>query len=232
MTVLALETTSTSGGVAIAAAGAIRAAALLDIRVTHSERLMPQIDSLLDQAGMTIDDIDMVAVSNGPGSFTGVRIGLATAKGICEAKQIPLWPVHSLDLLAHNAYGAGLPVLACIDARMDEVYAALYAPDLTPIIEPRNALPDEFFADIAVPAVLAIGSGAVLYREKLDALLCEVSYGLPHMNAPQAVVLASMAMTLPAPPAFDWEALAALEPFYLRRSQAELMADEREKKNQ
>ena len=222
MNVLALETTSTSGGVAVADSDGLRAAAFLDIRVTHSERLMPQIDQMLQQAGMTIADIDLVAVSNGPGSFTGVRIGLATAKGICAAREIPLLPINTLDLLAHNAWGSRLPVLACIDARMDEVYAALYAPDLTPIIAPCNALPDEFLAQVNVPAVLALGSGALLYRDRLEAAPFDVTFGLPHMHIPQATVLAGMALALPQPPAFDWDILAALEPFYLRRSQAEI----------
>ena len=222
MTILALETTSTSGSVAVADHNGLRAAGFLDIRVTHSERLMPQVAQCLEQAGLGIGDVDLVAVSVGPGSFTGVRIGMATAKGLCAAQSIPLWPVNTLDLLAHNAWGSGLPVLACIDARMDEVYAALYAPDMTPIISPCNALPQEFFAQVKEPTVLAVGSGALLYRQQMAASF-GVTLGMAHMHVPQATVLASMALRLPAPPAFDWDAVAALEPNYLRRSQAELV---------
>ncbi|MCD4828146.1 MAG: tRNA (adenosine(37)-N6)-threonylcarbamoyltransferase complex dimerization subunit type 1 TsaB [Candidatus Cloacimonetes bacterium] len=229
MRVLALETTSTSGSVAVADETGLCAAAFLDIRVTHSERLMPQVAQCLEQAGLAIADIDLVAVSAGPGSFTGVRIGLATAKGLCAAREIPLWPVNTLDLLAHNAWGSGLPVLACIDARMDEVYAALYDTEMNPLLPPCNALTDEFIARVTAPAVLAVGSGALLYADKLAAAPFDVRLGLAHMHSPQATVLASLALALPSPPVFDWDEVAALEPYYLRRSQAEVALEVRER---
>ncbi|MDD3051112.1 MAG: tRNA (adenosine(37)-N6)-threonylcarbamoyltransferase complex dimerization subunit type 1 TsaB, partial [Candidatus Cloacimonetes bacterium] len=138
MNILAIDTSSSCGSIAISNDNNIRYISYLDLQTTHSERLMPQIDYGLKQAEMKINQINLVAYSNGPGSFTGIRIGLATAKGICFALGIPLVSFNTLEILAYSFKGYSRNILAFMDARMNEVYAALYTPELKEIIAPCN----------------------------------------------------------------------------------------------
>ena len=118
MNILALSTTSTSGSIAIYKENSIAFISYLDIRITHSERLMPQIAFGLEQSNIELKNLDLVIIANGPGSFTGIRIGLATAKGICMAHEIPLLPVNTLELLAYNLFGSNRDILPFIHSRM------------------------------------------------------------------------------------------------------------------
>ena len=125
MNILALDTSATSGSIAISVNSKISYISYLDIAVTHSERLMPQINQALQQCKINVNDLDLVAIGNGPGSFTGIRIGLATAKGLCFGLKIPLIAFNTLDILRYNVKLTSLPVAAVIDARMGEIYGSL-----------------------------------------------------------------------------------------------------------
>jgi tRNA threonylcarbamoyladenosine biosynthesis protein TsaB len=98
----------------------------LDVSLTHSERLMGAVDRLLSDAGWTVRDLEGLAVSVGPGSFTGLRIGLSTVKGLALALAIPIAAVPTLDAMATLLPFAALPVCPVLDARKREVYASLY----------------------------------------------------------------------------------------------------------
>ena len=121
MNILGIETSSSWGSVAVVKDDRIVFSSYLDIKVTHSERLLPQIDAALKSSSLQISDLDIIAISNGPGSFTGLRIGLAAAKGLSFPHEIPLYPVNTLRLLAANLYGNEFPILSFMDARMQEV---------------------------------------------------------------------------------------------------------------
>jgi tRNA threonylcarbamoyladenosine biosynthesis protein TsaB len=229
LNILALSTTSSSGSIAICKDDIITFISFLDIKITHSERLMPQIDFGLKQCKMTMNDIDLIAIANGPGSFTGIRIGLATAKGLCMGKQIPLYPVNTLKLLAYNAFGTNLHILPFIDAKMDEVYAALYEPNMQEKISPQNADPFEFLQRINEP-VLIIGDGVTKYTDKIKKSGIKHKTALPHQHIPMASTLISMALQLPEIPKYNFDEIADLQPYYLRKSQAELVKEEKEKK--
>ncbi|MCF7792709.1 MAG: tRNA (adenosine(37)-N6)-threonylcarbamoyltransferase complex dimerization subunit type 1 TsaB [Candidatus Cloacimonetes bacterium] len=229
MNILAICTTSSSGSIAICKDEVISFSSYLDIKITHSERLMPQIDFGLKQCKITLDEIDLIAVANGPGSFTGLRIGLATAKGLCMGKQIPLFPVNTLELLAYNAFGSRLAVLPFIDAKMNEVYAALYSKDFKELIIPQNAKPIEFLNLIDQP-VFILGDGIQKYSRELKESKIEFVTALPHQNIPQASTLISMALQLKEIPKYDFEFISDLQPYYLRKSQAEIVKEEKEKK--
>ncbi|MBW6515262.1 MAG: tRNA (adenosine(37)-N6)-threonylcarbamoyltransferase complex dimerization subunit type 1 TsaB [Candidatus Cloacimonetes bacterium] len=228
MNILALDTTSSWGSVALSREGRIEYISYLDIRVTHSERLMQQIDYGLKQSEMSIDEIDLIALSNGPGSFTGVRIGLATAKGICLAKKVPLYPVNTLKVLAYNAHGCQINILPFIDARMDEVYAALYDSDMKELIAPKSAKPEEFLSTIK-EKTLIIGDGIYRYQELISSMKNTLTTGLLHQNFPIASALISIVVQEQKIPNYDFKNIADLEPYYLRKSQAELKKSEREK---
>jgi tRNA threonylcarbamoyladenosine biosynthesis protein TsaB len=128
MIVLAVETAAAGGSAALAVGGDLRRSELAE-GVTHSRTLVPEIEALLRGAGLTVFDLDLVVAGLGPGSFTGLRIGLAAAKGLAWAAEKPLVGVPSLDGLAAAAAGAADPVCPLIDARKDQVYAALYHPE-------------------------------------------------------------------------------------------------------
>jgi tRNA threonylcarbamoyladenosine biosynthesis protein TsaB len=99
---------------------------VLDVRATHSERLLPAIDHLLGNAGMAPGDLEGLAVAVGPGSFTGLRIGLSTVKGLALALGIPVAAVPTLDAMAASLPYAMFPVCPVLDARKGEVYCSLY----------------------------------------------------------------------------------------------------------
>src|SRR3990172_456108 len=126
MRVLAVETSTLAGGAAIVDGDRVVGQYLLDVSVTHSERLMVAIDRLLGDAGWAPRDLDGLAVAIGPGSFTGLRIGLSTVKGLAFALSIPVAAVPTLDAMAATLPFAALPVCPVLDARKHEVYASLY----------------------------------------------------------------------------------------------------------
>jgi len=126
MRVLAVETSTLAGGAALLDGELVVGEYALDVSVTHSERLMGAIDRLLTDAGWTVRDLEGLAVSVGPGSFTGLRIGLSTVKGLALALSIPIVAVPTLDAMAALLPFAALPVCPVLDARKREVYASLY----------------------------------------------------------------------------------------------------------
>lgn len=229
MNILAFNTASTSGSVAISRGSSVLFASYLDVRITHSQRLLPRIDSGLKQCALTMDDIDLICVANGPGSFTGVRIGLATAKGFCLGKEIPLLAVNNLELLAWNVSGSARAVLPLIDARMGEIYGALFSADGQELLASCNSKPSAFFDKIDVP-VLAVGSGALLYESLLQDAGIDYQLARPHQHLQMATTLISMALSRENVPRYNFEAISSLEPCYLRKSQAEIMREQNLKK--
>ena len=227
MNILALDTTSSWGSVSLSREGQIVYLGYLDIRVTHSERLMQQIDYGLKQSEMKLGDIDLIAISNGPGSFTGVRIGLSTAKGICMVREIPLYPVNTLKLLAYNLYGCGTNIIPFIDARMSEVYAAVYDAEIKEIVAPCSSDPADFLAGVEENAII-IGDGIYKYRERIKATGKSFTIGLTHQNFPIASALIGIIEKENISPKYDFSQIADLEPLYLRKSQAELKKQESE----
>jgi len=127
MKVLAIDTSTMLGGVAVLddLLGLV-AEVRLNVKSTHSERLMTSIEYILKQSGYTISDMDFFAVAIGPGSFTGLRIGLSTVKGFSYATGKPIVSVPTLEALAYNFPFSRYPVCTMLDARKKEVYAALF----------------------------------------------------------------------------------------------------------
>jgi tRNA threonylcarbamoyladenosine biosynthesis protein TsaB len=127
MKLFAIETSTMLGGIAVIddSAGLI-AEARLNVKSTHSERLMTEIDHIMKHSGVKLSDIDAFAISIGPGSFTGLRIGLSTVKGFAFATGRPIVAVPTLEALAWNFPYCRYPVCTMFDARKKEVYAALF----------------------------------------------------------------------------------------------------------
>jgi len=224
LNILALNTTSSSGSIGISQDNVITFVSYLDIQLTHSERIMPQIDFGLKQCKLEIKDLDLISLAIGPGSFTGLRIGLATAKGISYAGKIPILPINTLDALAFNLYGSKLPVVCLLDAKMGEVYGAMYSPAMQEMIPPQNNVPENFLEKITEPAIY-IGDGAIIYRNLIKKKAQDFRFGCLHQNILLATNLLSIASRKPIP-AYDFNEVANLEPLYLRKSQAELVKEE------
>lgn len=166
MSILAIETATTVCGAAVASGGVVRSIAEVDEKNVHAERLLPLIKSALEQADTTIADVDAIAVSIGPGSFTGLRIGLSVAKGLVYATGKPLVAVPTLEALAlrvlqETRIKPGMPILAALDARRDEVYCQLFNTGegrLTPAWDVADLTVEEVLARISGREVMVTGS--------------------------------------------------------------------------
>ncbi len=213
---LAVDTSTATGSVAVGHPERILAEAVVGVSSRHAEALLPTIDFVLGRAGVAPDDLGGVVVAGGPGSFTGIRIAGATAKGLVRALGVPLYAYPGLLGLA-AALGAGpRPVCALFDARRGEVYAACYAfpqwAGIEMLLEPV-ALPLDRLLDALAPhAPLYAGEGALRYRERIaDA---GGTLAPPYLCIPRAGALLWLAGADPG--AGRVEDPAAWEPAYLR----------------
>jgi tRNA threonylcarbamoyladenosine biosynthesis protein TsaB len=188
MLILAFDTATDVATSALVSDGEV-----LGERVSHAVTLLEDIDALLRQSGSRTRDIQGLAVGIGPGSFTGVRVGLSTARGLALALDVPVAGVSTLDALAAGAPGA-LPV---IDARRREVFVLQR--------EPRVLAP----ADLELaPGTMCIGSGAVRYRAALEAAGAEIPPDSDERHLPRARFHAQLAE--------DFRPAEEVEPLYLR----------------
>ncbi len=186
----------------------------------HASLTAVFVKEMLDEAGWTVRDLDAVCVSKGPGSYTGLRVGVSTAKGLCFGGNLPLIAVDTLEILAHQAIEAGLPegckaILPMVDARRMEVYTAVFSPtgerqtDISPVVLDENSFADLF----ASGPVAVIGDAA----EKASTILChsESSEGTFVQCCPEASAMLVPAMARYAKKEF--EDVAYFEPFYLKQ---------------
>lgn len=220
--VLAMDTSTDLGSVAVVIDGALAAELGAKVRARHGETLLPLIGAALDHAGLAREDVELIAVGVGPGSFTGTRIGLATAKGLALALDRPLVGVSSLRAIARAAPGAW--VVPVVDAHKGEVYAAAYERAGASLVErlaPFHAVPSDALATLraVVPptGVVACGSGLRRYPDAVDPALELLP---PLFDAPRAAILALEAEERFA--AHGPDDRAALEPLYVRGADAVL----------
>ena len=127
MRILAIETSALECSVALLDGDTILGEFSVNNKKTHSQMLMPMLSDLMDRSGVIIDSVDAIAVAGGPGSFTGLRIGSATAKGLADALNKPIVSVPTVDALAYNLFGSGELVCPMMDARRDQTYTGIYA---------------------------------------------------------------------------------------------------------
>jgi tRNA threonylcarbamoyladenosine biosynthesis protein TsaB len=216
MRLLAVETSTLAGGVALLDGDRLVGEYLLDVRVTHSERLMAAVDRVLGDAGWSVRDLEALAVAIGPGSFTGLRIGLATVKGLAIALAIPVAAVPTLDAMASALPFASLPVCPVVDARKGEVYASLYRWEGRAMNRRWEYLAlssDELTARLDEPTIV-IGEAATSIRSPW-ARLAPPARRLPSPACVGQLGLEQLARGEHVSP-------AELVPLYLRPSEAEL----------
>jgi len=224
MKVLALESATLSGGAALVDGDRLLGEIALSIPVTHSERLMAAVDRLLGDCGVAPADLGGLAVSVGPGSFTGLRVGIATAKGLALGLDLPVAPVPTLDALAWRLPFADAPVCPILDARKREVYLSRYRWDGSRMVREWDylALPPEAAADRLEGPVIVLGDGVAACRPWLGRLGTDLREAPPTQRMPSAAVVAQLGGELLA--RGGGVRAEDVAPLYLRPSEAELKA--------
>ena len=243
MKILAIETSTMLGGIAICdgSAGMI-AEVRLNVKSTHSERLMAEIDHILKQSALGIPDMDAFAVAIGPGSFTGLRIGLSTVKGLSYATGKPIVAVPTLEAFAWNFPFSRYPVCPLLDARRQEVYAALFRWETDGFVRvvdeaavgikallkgikmgkppsPRFDQGDE--GRFLQKAVIFTGEGALSYKDEIISEMGEDAlFAPPEKMVPSPANVASLGMEKALRGEFSDP--VSLVPWYLRKSEAEM----------
>lgn len=234
MKILAIEASGLTAGCAIAEDGNLIGDYNIQYKKTHSQTLVPMLDELKRMTDLDLGSVDAVALTEGPGSFTGLRIGAATAKGIGLALDKPILPVPTVDSLAFNLFGTEALVCPVMDARRHQVYTGIYEEKTEPVcLLPQCAVSVEELAgelNKRNREVIFLGDGVPVYRKVLDELV-----KVPHTYAPGHLSLQRAATTaVLACLRYEKEREACLvsaddfRPEYLRKSQAERQKEEAE----
>jgi tRNA threonylcarbamoyladenosine biosynthesis protein TsaB len=226
--ILALDSSTASLSIALLKEADGGLIPVLERRVSdggkHGHRLPQCLDELLATAGLQPGDLDACAVGLGPGSFTGLRVGLATLKGLCYARRIPLRGISSLRAMAREESGLRPNGLYCplLDARRGEVYAGLYRgsavePVTEEVVIPPASVPD-WLRDHGGAEAILFGQGLHAYLEALRSALGDPTRLDPRLdlNGPQVPSAVQVAQLARSAEPFRMEALFALEPHYLR----------------
>lgn len=225
MKILALDSSGLVASAAIVENDVTIAEYTINHKKTHSQTLLPMLDEIKRMTELELSTIDAIAIACGPGSFTGLRIGSATAKGLGLALDIPIIPVPTVDSLAYNLYGSQKLICPLMDARRNQVYTGLYtfegeklvtlaeqcAVDISEIIDKINETGKE---------VIFLGDGVSVYEEKIKELMQVKFYMAPACcNRQRAACVASLGEKLYRLGVV--QSAAEHAPDYLRLSQAE-----------
>ena len=185
--ILLIETSTAQLSAALAEDGAIVASRTSGESRMQAALTAPFIKEVLDQKGLSVKDLDAVCVGRGPGSYTGLRVGVSTAKGLCFGAGIPLLSSGSLDILVSEAHRLGAVPAGCryiipmVDARRMEVYSAVFTPDGRQRTETKPVIVDSgsFSDQLAEGPVLFIGDGVPVHREAISARLGDRAVFVP-----------------------------------------------------
>ena len=224
MRILALETSAKSVSVAVTEGGVLLAQAYQNRGLTHSVTLMPLLDDMLRSAGLTLDDIEAVAVAHGPGSFTGIRIGVSAAKGLAWAKALPCCGVSTLAAMAYAVTDFEGIVAGAMDARRQQIYSAFFRCEggrVTRLCDDRAVSAEQAAQELsAMPEPkLIVGDGAELLYAHLQSLgaVCRLASPLHRYQSAAGVAMAAEQLLAQGLTCSAQE----LRPVYLRLSQAE-----------
>jgi len=224
--ILAIDSSGLTASVAVVSTEKIIAQLLTDNKKTHSETLLPMVDAALTMAGLGLAEMDYVAVTSGPGSFTGLRIGAATAKGLCFGQNKRLIPVPTLDALAYNVVtpgNGGNLIVPILDARRDSAYTAIYRCGIIPerltdyICESIDEIIKRVETLSGGGTAIFLGDGVPVFRETIETNGIRRAFAPPHLCRVTAAAVGALALTM-MDKAVD---CAVFEPFYIRKPQAE-----------
>lgn len=226
MKIVAVDTATTSLSVAVLDNDSVLVEKTFVSQETHSKHLHQTIKSVLDMAGICVESVDAFAVTIGPGSFTGLRIGVSTVKGLAFALQKPVVAVSTLEALAWPFLLSSMIICPIIDARRGEVYMARYMSQegekgaLRVIEKEILSSPEKMGEGLNEPVIL-VGSGATAYREILKKRLGSLAHFAPvHMNSVRGAVVGELGFKKLAKKEYD--DVSSLSPLYIRKSDAEM----------
>lgn len=230
MRILAVDTSSAVASCAVVEDEKLICEAILNNGLTHSQTIMPMIEAVMKSGGVEVSDIDLFAAVAGPGSFTGLRIGVSVVKALAHSVNKPCASVSTLEAMAYNLPFCDKPVVPIMDARRGEVYNGIYrfCDGKLTVIKKDRAIPLAELCD----EIASMGEGAVFLGDGLSVFRNEITERLgekaffapPSLNAQMA---ASAAVLAKEKPFVEYSALA---PIYLRKSQAEREREKKEKK--
>lgn len=230
MNIVAIDTSGPVAGCAVMMDGDIRHLEVLNCGLTHSETIMPALENSMSACGITCKDVDAFAVVAGPGSFTGVRIGICAVKGLAHAVEKPCVRIDALETLAMNFYGSDAIVCPILDARRSQVYCAAF--------DMKNGMPERIMDDSAMDIaeflaslpqdrrLIFTGDGLRVHTARIKETLPDAviaSANLSQIHADAACVLAEQKQN-------EWMDGRNLTPIYLRAPQAERERDRRIRK--
>lgn len=230
MLVLAVDSATPVAGVALVDEEKVIREEFVNYKKTHSETLMPMIDKVLSDSECCLDDITAIAVTTGPGSFTGLRIGMAAVKGLCLASGKPLAGISTLEALAHNIIGSDALVCPLLDARKQEVYCSFYdvSAGLPVSLTDMNACSPQEFVKTALDIaqdngknkLMLLGDGYYPYKDYYQEAFGNRLIPVPgHLMLPRASAVGNLAVTKVKKE--DFEDVFKLRPVYIRLSEAE-----------
>lgn len=229
MKILAVETSTMLGGVALVdEKKGIVAETRLNVKTTHSERLMTAVHNTVQQSELSLNDVEAFAVATGPGSFTGLRIGLSTVKGLSYATGKPIILVPTLEAFVWNFPFSMYPVCLMLDARKKEVYAAVFqwvADGFTKMIPEVSVTPEKLLKELE-GNVLFAGEGVLLYQELIRELMKERAFFAPSdkmVPSPVNVGMFGLKKALQG----EFADASQAVPFYIRKSEAEIKWSEK-----
>ena len=232
MRILGIESSSLVASAAVVENEVTLAEYTVNYKKTHSQTLLPMIDEMMRLLDMEPSAVDAIAVSGGPGSFTGLRIGSATAKGLGLALKKPLIHVPTLDAMAYGLFGASGLICPMMDARRQQVYTGIYRfEERFEIVMEQSALA---VADLAErlnalgERVIFLGDGVPVYEKQLaETLTVPYCFAPAHVNRQRAASVAALGAVYFAEG--KTETAAEHKPDYLRKTQAELEREEKER---
>lgn len=235
MKILALDSSGLVASVAILEEERVIAEYTMNHKKTHSQTLLPMLDEIIKMTGTDLNEIDAIAIAGGPGSFTGLRIGSATAKGLGLALDKPLIHIPTIEALANNLYGTNVNQIICpiMDARRDQVYTGFYSFDggILVTIKDQNAAGIRETVDALNEIgseVIFLGDGVPVYKEIIaEHMKVPYLFAPAHLNRQRAAAVGGLAFQY-----FKDGKIETAEdhkPVYLRLSQAERELLEKQK---
>ncbi len=221
MKILSIDSTSITASVSITENDDILAEKFINNGLTHSQTLMPMVEEVIAESKISIKDIDLFAVTNGPGSFTGVRIGISSVKGMADALNKPCLAVSTLEAIAYPLKNEDVIACAVMDARCNQVYCAIFD-NGNRVCDDKAILIDELGEELKQynKKIVFIGDGAVLCYDKLQDVLKDVDIADDNIRYVRASSIGFLAEEKISRGEKTIKS-AELLPFYLRLPQAE-----------